>query len=244
MPQGCPAVGVTLNKHKRTFCVRSSCVLCSSPNPRVDRWSVGCHSVTQGYSSPKSQIFHCNLLCFFRVTTVAQTAAATTDKPHLNEWENLCSRQIAWFGLNAALDFILQYASPCFHFNIQSVCFVSSYFIAPQSDLCVGQWGKDDLLSLSLFPNRSTTLQMRQRTKCLFVWTTWTMPHTCTSQTHRACPSLCHWKMFCTTVLRALAATHWSGTTTQHRQWWWVGHEACDRWIQNFWLRGKDWMYF
>lgn len=55
-------------------------------------------------------------------------------------------------------------------------------------------------------PIRSTTSQMRQKTKCSCVWTTWTTSHTCTSRTRKACPSLCPWRMFCTTVLRAPAA--------------------------------------
>lgn len=62
-------------------------------------------------------------------------------------------------------------------------------------------------------PHRSTTSQMRQRTKCSCAWTTWTTSHTCTSRTHRVCPSLCLWRTSSTTVLRAPAAKHSSGTT-------------------------------
>lgn len=66
------------------------------------------------------------------------------------------------------------------------------------------------------YPNRSITSQMRQKTKCLCVWTTSTTSRTCTSQTHKGCPSLCPWRMFCTTVLRAPAAKHSLGNTHTH----------------------------
>lgn len=59
---------------------------------------------------------------------------------------------------------------------------------------------------------------MHLRTKCLCVWTTWTTSHTCTSQTPRACPSLCRWRMFCITVPRAPAAIRSSGTALTFSQ--------------------------
>lgn len=77
----------------------------------------------------------------------------------------------------------------------------------------VGQWIK---MVSCLPPHRSTTSQMRQRTKCSCAWTTCTTSHTCTSRTRRVCPSPCLWRMSSITVLRAPAAKHSSGTTHTH----------------------------